>query len=167
MARRHVCNIVKHRKKFPEGILKNRKRNSHLRCKDCSRCPGCNKETNAKWFNGLSKTCISCCSLWTCKPCGQNFLADKFDAANLRNHQHRMDFLICKTCRIDGYNPNDTTDYPCEWCGAKGCEQFETAELEEYKKANGTKKLKLVCKTCIRSKAYERGNIFEPNLTRS
>ena len=167
MARCHVCNISKHWKHFVEGSLLNKTRNTHLRCTDCLLCPGCNKLKNANKFSGQSKTCTTCCTLWTCKPCGQSFLADKFDAPNLDNHQNsnRMDFLVCKKCRIDGYNPRDTTDYPCEFCGAKGCGLFETEELQEYKKASNAKKPKLVCKTC--SKAYERGNIFGQNPVES
>ena len=97
-----------------------------------------------------------CMCIWICKPCGQSFLADMFDALNLDNHQKqiRKDFLVCKRCRVDGYNPRDTTDYPCECCGAKGCGLFEKVELEEYKKACAGKKPKMVCKTC--SIAYER-----------
>jgi len=62
-----------------------------------------------------------------------------------------MDFLVCKTCRVDGYNPRDTTNYPCEFCGAKGCGLFETEELQEYKKASAAKKPKLACKTCTKT----------------
>ena len=156
LARCHVCNISKHWKHFVEGSLLNKTRNTHLRCKDCLLCPGCNKLKNANKFSGQSKTCTTCNTLWTCKPCGQSFLADMFDALNLDNHQRqiRMDFLVCKRCRVDGYNPRDTTDYPCEFCGAKGCGLFEKVELEEYKKASAVKKPKMVCKTC--SIAYER-----------
>ena len=162
MARRHVCNIVKHWKKFVQGSRHHKIRNTYLRCKDCLHCPGCNKERNPNQFNGQSKTCTTCSTLWTCKPCGQNFPADIFDAVNLRNHRARKDFLVCKTCRVDGYNPQDTTDYPCESCGAKGCGLFETTELQEYKKASADKKPKLVCKSCL--KANERGKFLGQSL---
>ena len=156
MARRYVCNIIKHWKKFVQGSLDNRYRTSHLRCNDCFYCPGCNTKKRGREFNGFSKLCTTCNTLWTCKPCGQSFLADMFDALNLDNHQtkKRMDFLVCKRCRVDGYIPRDTTDYPCEICGAKGCGAFEKEELEEYKKASAVKKPKMVCKTCLL--AYER-----------
>ena len=39
--------------------------------------------------------------------------------------KERMNSLVCKSCRLDGYLPKDTTDYPCELCGVKGCEQFQ------------------------------------------
>ena len=66
MARCHVCNISKHWKHFVEGSLLNKNRNTHLRCKDCLLCPGCNKLKNANKFSGQSKTCAACCKLWTC-----------------------------------------------------------------------------------------------------
>ena len=157
MVRRYVCNNIKHWKNFIEGTLLNKLRSQrYLRCNDCFHCPGCNKVKNGYNFNGQSKKCRDCSRLWTCKPCGQSFLADMFDALNLDNHQKqiRKDFLVCKRCRVDGYNPRDTTDYPCECCGAKGCGLFEKVKLEEYKKASAVKKPKMVCKTC--SIAYER-----------
>jgi len=160
-ARRYVCNIIKHWKKFGQGHLKrNKLLDKYMRCNDCLYCPGCNSQKYSKDFNGHSKTCTACNTLWTCKPCGQNFLADEFDATNLYNHRRnsRMDFLVCKTCRVEGYNPKDTTDYPCEICGAKGCDLFEKVELQEYKKASAVKKPKLICTTC--SKAYERGKMI-------
>ena len=157
MARCHVCNISKHWKHFVEGSLLNKTRNTHLRCKDCLLCPGCNKLKNANKFSGQSKTCAACCKLWTCKPCGQSFLVGEFEMDNFRHHLNsfRRDPLVCKNCRLDGYLPRDTTDYPCEVCGAKGCEQFETIELQEYKKAVSIKKSKLVCKMCTK-KGHER-----------
>ena len=128
----------------------------YLRCNDCFHCPGCNKVKNGHNFNGQSKKCRDCSRLWTCKACSQSFLAVWFDVKNLDNHQNnnRIDNLVCKTCRDDGYHPGNTTDYPCEVCGAKGCGLFEEGELIEYKKADATKKPKLVCKTC--TKTHER-----------
>ena len=161
MVRRYVCNNIKHWKNFIEGTLLNKLRSQrYLRCNDCFHCPGCNKVKNGYNFHGHSKKCRDCSRLWTCKPCGQSFLADMFDALNFKNHQNtkRLDFLVCKKCRVDGYIPRDTTDYPCEICGAKGCGAFEKEELEEYKKASAVKKPKMVCKTC--SIAYERLKTF-------
>ena len=156
MARHHVCNIVKHKDEYPEFQLQ-RTRISPLRCKNCMHCPGCNKEKKGQLFNGNSKTCISCCTLWTCKPCGQNFLSVEFDTWNLRNYQRRerMDSLVCKSCRLDGYLPKDTTDYPCELCGVKGCDQFQEEKLEEYRKTIGIKKPKLFCKTCMQTHEHQ------------
>ena len=118
MARRHVCNIVKHWKKFVQGSLHNKTRNTHLRCKDCLHCPGCSKEKLAREFVGVTKTCTTCCTLWPCKPCGQSFPADEFEARNLDNHQtrDRTDPLVCKACRVDGYLPRDGLSVRVVWC---------------------------------------------------
>ena len=138
-----MCNVVKHWKKFLGGSLDHRTRKTHLRCKDCLHCHGCHKEKKVEQFNGNSKTCTTCCTLWTCKPCGQSFPADQFDAKNLDKHleRNRTDPLVCNTCHADGYRPEDTTDYPCELCGAKGCGQFETTELQNYKKSSRYQKV--------------------------
>jgi len=159
-----VCGSDKHHNEFVALKHRNKKRDSHLRCRSCAVCTKCKQDLPVHKFEGTSKFCRKCIASdihWKCSTCESDIeLKDaNFDSINLKNAKSsRNDPLVCLKCREQkGVTPKDTRLYPCPVCGDRGHLKFDAQTLAKHRAGNRQKQL-LQCTDCLQT--HERSSVW-------
>ena len=82
-----------------------------------------------------------------CDRCRVPYDPKIWSKAEKDNKQHQKTKLVCKTCRAEGYNPDDLKTYTCSRCHrSSGWKLFDPQQMSDYKYHQQPK---LECKECV------------------
>ena len=90
------------------------------------------------------------CGGFTCGVCKKSYGRPYWSRSELHRHNKRGTVLVCKHCRLIGYNGQDRSSYRCTTCaGFFGSGFFAPdAGLKQFAKRECLKAERLCCRTC-------------------